>query len=38
VLIYDAASKEVKVLAGQGAAPLDPKAIDWYMTNGIPGC
>jgi gamma-glutamyltranspeptidase / glutathione hydrolase len=37
VLIYDAAKKEVKVLAGQGAAPLDPKAIDWYMTNGIPG-
>jgi gamma-glutamyltranspeptidase/glutathione hydrolase len=37
VLIYDAAREEVKVLAGQGAAPLDPKAIDWYMTNGIPG-
>ncbi|HYM05048.1 MAG TPA: gamma-glutamyltransferase [Terriglobales bacterium] len=37
VLIYDAARKDVKVLAGQGAAPLDPKAIDWYMTNGIPG-
>jgi gamma-glutamyltranspeptidase/glutathione hydrolase len=37
VLIYDAAEKEVKVLAGQGAAPLDPKAIDWYMKNGIPG-
>jgi gamma-glutamyltranspeptidase / glutathione hydrolase len=36
-LIYDAAKKEVKVLSGQGAAPLDPKAIDWYMTNGIPG-
>ena len=37
VLIYDAAKKEVKVLSGQGAAPLDPKAIDWYMANGIPG-
>ena len=37
VLMYDAARHEVKVLAGQGAAPLDPKAIDWYMTNGIPG-
>src|SRR6516164_8904926 len=24
VLIYDAAEKEVKVLSGQGAAPLDP--------------
>jgi len=37
VLIYDAAKKDVKVLSGQGAAPLDPKAIDWYMKNGIPG-
>ena len=37
VLIYDAAKKEVKVLSGQGAAPLDPAAIDWYMKNGIPG-
>src|SRR5450755_3409108 len=36
VLIYDAATKDVKVLSGQGAAPLDPKAIDWYMKNGIP--
>jgi gamma-glutamyltranspeptidase / glutathione hydrolase len=37
VLIYDAAKKDVKVLSGQGAAPLDPKAIDWYLTNGMPG-
>ena len=37
VLIYDAAKQDVRVLSGQGAAPLDPKAIDWYMTNGIPG-
>jgi gamma-glutamyltranspeptidase/glutathione hydrolase len=37
VLTYNAAKKDVKVLSGQGAAPLDPKAIDWYMTNGIPG-
>src|SRR5712692_4833550 len=37
MLIYDADKKDVKVLSGQGAAPLDPKAIDWYMTNGIPG-
>jgi gamma-glutamyltranspeptidase / glutathione hydrolase len=37
VLIYDASKKDVRVLSGQGAAPLDPKAIDWYMTNGIPG-
>jgi gamma-glutamyltranspeptidase/glutathione hydrolase len=37
VLIYDTSKKEVRVLSGQGAAPLDPKAIEWYMTNGIPG-
>lgn len=37
VLIYDASKKDVRVLAGQGAAPLDPKAIAWYMKNGIPG-
>jgi len=36
VLVYDAGAKDVKVLSGQGAAPLDPKAIDWYMKNGIP--
>lgn len=36
VLIYDAAKKDVKVLAGQGAAPLDPEAIEWYLKNGIP--
>jgi gamma-glutamyltranspeptidase/glutathione hydrolase len=37
VLIYDAATGDVKVLAGQGSAPLDPEAIQWYMKNGIPG-
>src|SRR5580704_14936170 len=36
VLIYNDVTKDVKVLSGQGAAPLDPKAIDWYMKNGIP--
>jgi gamma-glutamyltranspeptidase/glutathione hydrolase len=36
-LVYDAASKDVKVLAGQGGAPLDPEGIHWYMKNGIPG-
>jgi len=36
VLIYDAAKREVKSLSGQGRAPLDPSAIDWYMENGIP--
>ncbi|MCA1803532.1 MAG: gamma-glutamyltransferase [Rhodothermaceae bacterium] len=37
MLVYDAARDEVKVLSGQGAAPLDPEAIAWYMANGIPG-
>jgi len=36
-LVYDAPYHSVKQLEGQGAAPLDPKAIDWYLTNGIPG-
>ena len=38
IMIYRADTKTVKVLAGQGGAPLDPKAIDWYLKNGrIPG-
>ncbi|MEJ2637358.1 MAG: gamma-glutamyltransferase [Calditrichia bacterium] len=37
VIIHSAATHEVKVLSGQGEAPLDPQAIDWYMKNGIPG-
>ncbi len=37
LLIYDAGRGEVKSLSGQGRAPLDPAAIDWYMANGIPG-
>jgi gamma-glutamyltranspeptidase / glutathione hydrolase len=37
MLVYDAGRQEVKVLSGQGAAPLDPEAIEWYMRNGIPG-
>lgn len=37
LIIYDAKSKEVKVLSGQGAAPLDTSAIEWYYRNGIPG-
>ncbi len=37
MLIYDAKRKEVKVLCGQGAAPLDANAIAWYYKNGIPG-
>ncbi len=37
LIIYDANKKEVKVLSGLGGAPLDPKAMDWYYKNGIPG-
>jgi len=36
VLLYESASGTVKSLSGQGGAPLDPAAIDWYMANGIP--
>jgi gamma-glutamyltranspeptidase/glutathione hydrolase len=37
ILVYSADQGDVKLLEGQGAAPLDPKAIEWYMKNGIPG-
>lgn len=33
---YDAEKKEVKVLSGQGRAPLDTQAIEWLLNNGIP--
>ena len=36
ILVYDVSKKNVKVLAGQGEAPLDPKAIQWYMENPVP--
>ena len=36
ILVYSADQKTVKVLEGQGEAPRDPKAIAWYMENGIP--
>src|SRR5215831_9527809 len=36
ILVYSADQKNVKLLEGQGEAPRDPKAIDWYMGNGIP--
>ncbi len=35
-IIYDAKSRQVKVLCGVGRAPLDENAIDWYYANGIP--
>ncbi len=37
LLIFDAKTREVKALSGQGGAPLSPDAIEWYMQNGIPG-
>lgn len=37
VMIYDMATRSVKVLAGQGGAPLSSAAVDWYMQHGIPG-
>ena len=36
ILVYSADQKTVKLLEGQGEAPRDPKAIAWYMKNGIP--
>ncbi len=36
ILVYSADQKNVKLLEGQGEAPRDPKAIDWYMQHGIP--
>jgi gamma-glutamyltranspeptidase/glutathione hydrolase len=35
-IIYDAKTQQVKVLSGQGRAPRDQAAIDWYYANGIP--
>ncbi|MBN2412640.1 gamma-glutamyltransferase [candidate division KSB1 bacterium] len=37
LIIYDAEKKEVKVLSGQGAAPKDTSAIEWYYRHRIPG-
>jgi gamma-glutamyltranspeptidase/glutathione hydrolase len=36
ILVYSAGQKDAKLLEGQGEAPRDPKAIDWYMKHGIP--
>jgi gamma-glutamyltranspeptidase/glutathione hydrolase len=36
MLIYRADRGETKVLCGMGSAPLDPRANEWYMSNGIP--
>ena len=36
LIIYDASKQHTRVLSGMGAAPLDPKAMEWYYENGIP--
>ena len=36
LLIYDAKTRRVKSLSGQGRAPLSQTAIDWYLAKGIP--
>ena len=36
VLVYDAATRQVKSLSGVGGAPLDPAAIAWFNKHGIP--
>lgn len=35
-MIYDAHSRAVRVLSGQGRAPLSAEAITWYLEHGIP--
>src|SRR5207248_4243968 len=36
LLIYEAATAQVKSLSGMGGAPLSTEAIAWYMEHGIP--
>jgi gamma-glutamyltranspeptidase len=36
VIFYDAHQQKAHVLWAQGAAPLDPQAISWYLKNGMP--
>jgi gamma-glutamyltranspeptidase / glutathione hydrolase len=36
ILVYAASNKSVRVLSGQGGAPRDPAAIEWYLEHGIP--
>jgi gamma-glutamyltranspeptidase / glutathione hydrolase len=36
IMVYNSEKNDVKVLSGQGGAPLDAKAIEWYMQHGIP--
>ena len=36
VILYDAHQRKAHALWAQGAAPLDPQAIAWYLKNGMP--
>ena len=36
VIIYDVHQQKAHALWAQGAAPLDPQAISWYLKNGMP--
>ena len=36
VLTYDVRQQKAHALWAQGAAPLDPQAIAWYLKNGMP--
>ena len=36
VILYDAHQQKAHALWAQGAAPLDPQAISWYLKNGMP--
>jgi gamma-glutamyltranspeptidase/glutathione hydrolase len=36
VLFYDVRQQKAHALWAQGAAPLDPQAIQWYLKNGMP--
>jgi gamma-glutamyltranspeptidase/glutathione hydrolase len=37
ILLYDVHQRKAHALWAQGAAPLDPQAISWYLKNGMPG-
>ncbi len=37
VILYDVHQQKAHALWAQGAAPLDPQAIAWYLKNGMPG-
>ena len=36
ILVYTASNQSVRVLSGQGGAPRDPAALEWYLEHGIP--